>query len=599
MKMAAKRWNDRITPPGAITTFTVIQGSWLLKYKPEPAPHPGPFEPNKLYSEGETIFHLNRWWRAPKDFITTDEFNPDDWIDWSWNIVFPEFEPDWFYIKGDIIFHENKCWKALRDFETTNDFDPDDWIDWTSNIINPKFEPNTMYSEGELIFHQNRWWKASTDFETTNEFDPDDWIDLTSSEPEPEPEPDPEPDPDPDPEPEPEPLRITTEALPKGILNTAYSYTVTAIGGDGNYTWSASGLPDGLTIDNLTGVIYGTPTTADIFDNVVITVSSFGLTDSRVFETTIEAFNIVIGGKISNLPQTKFHNRIYGQADYTSFLNTGIVLAGLNGGQQYMLTTTNGTSWTTQNFSEGYSVPANILCLKSINFIYRLVTSNLNQSTDLVTWKNLNNGLGFTRGLLDLINTTHNTLVLICSGSNISTLGIKWFNANGTDPNKAYSTNPAINANFTDAVYVSTIDKIVLVHANTIINKISPASGAVASNTHTGKNLFSIIWSAKNQKALIGATNGHLYFTDNSFSTLTEININPALNASYVSLYNLDDEIYFMADSLNVYYSTNLFDWTYLFTTAEAQSLMTFLYLRHIRRLLIVKNTDPVYAVDL
>ncbi len=60
------------------------------------------------------------------------------------------------------------------------------------------------------------------------------------------------------------PLSITTTSLPAGLTGTAYSAPLTAIGGVSPYTWSlASGsLPPGLQLNQTTGAIFGTPTTA-------------------------------------------------------------------------------------------------------------------------------------------------------------------------------------------------------------------------------------------------------------------------------------------------------------------------------------------------
>ena len=46
--------------------------------------------------------------------------------------------------------------------------------------------------------------------------------------------------------------------LPDGTLGAAYSYQMTAAGGVPPYTWSANGLPDGLNINSVTGIISGT-----------------------------------------------------------------------------------------------------------------------------------------------------------------------------------------------------------------------------------------------------------------------------------------------------------------------------------------------------
>jgi hypothetical protein len=52
---------------------------------------------------------------------------------------------------------------------------------------------------------------------------------------------------------------VTPATLPMGTVGQAYSATLVASGGAGPYTWSASGLPAGLSIGASTGVISGTP----------------------------------------------------------------------------------------------------------------------------------------------------------------------------------------------------------------------------------------------------------------------------------------------------------------------------------------------------
>jgi len=70
------------------------------------------------------------------------------------------------------------------------------------------------------------------------------------------------------------PVAITTAALPQGTTGTAYSTTLVASGGSGTYTWSAVGLPAGLTLSSA-GVISGTPT-ATTTASVVVSVADNG-----------------------------------------------------------------------------------------------------------------------------------------------------------------------------------------------------------------------------------------------------------------------------------------------------------------------------------
>ena len=98
------------------------------------------------------------------------------------------------------------------------------------------------------------------------------------------------------------PPTITTASLPSGVAGVAYSATVAATGGTTPYTWSATGLPSGLSIDPASGAISGTSNTAGT-STVVVTVTDATnpahLTGTKSLSLTIVA---PIGITTASLP---------------------------------------------------------------------------------------------------------------------------------------------------------------------------------------------------------------------------------------------------------------------------------------------------------
>jgi hypothetical protein len=83
----------------------------------------------------------------------------------------------------------------------------------------------------------------------------------------------------------PAPLAIKTSSLRRGIVGTSYTETLTASGG-GSQTWSASGLPDGLSVSGST--ITGTPTAAG---NFLVTVTVNNGSDSKSAQYTLQVID--------------------------------------------------------------------------------------------------------------------------------------------------------------------------------------------------------------------------------------------------------------------------------------------------------------------
>src|SRR5579885_997489 len=92
-------------------------------------------------------------------------------------------------------------------------------------------------------------------------------------------------------------LAITTAALTSGTAGQAYTMTMAATGGIPPYTWSATGLPSGLSINASTGVISGTPSSASS-GNVTIKVTDSttptALTASTTLPLTINSAGLTI-----------------------------------------------------------------------------------------------------------------------------------------------------------------------------------------------------------------------------------------------------------------------------------------------------------------
>ena len=82
-------------------------------------------------------------------------------------------------------------------------------------------------------------------------------------------------------------LAIGTTALPNGNVGIAYSATLAASGGTPPYSWSAPGLPAGLSINSATGVISGTPTQSSAYAFVVTVSDAASASFSAVLSINI------------------------------------------------------------------------------------------------------------------------------------------------------------------------------------------------------------------------------------------------------------------------------------------------------------------------
>jgi hypothetical protein len=134
-------------------------------------------------------------------------------------------------------------------------------------------------------------------------------------------------------------ITITTQSLPNGQINVAYSATLAATGGTAPYTWTLSGgtLPAGLTLNGATGAITGTPTapaSAVMLTFKVMDSSSPALTQTATLTMTIFPAGLVI--TTTSLPNGQVNaaysaalTAIGGASPYTWSLTSGTLPAGL------------------------------------------------------------------------------------------------------------------------------------------------------------------------------------------------------------------------------------------------------------------------------
>jgi serine protease len=191
-----------------------------------------------------------------------------------------------------------------------------------------------------------------------------------------------------------------------GTVGTAKSLQMSASGGTAPYTWSATGLPTGLSINSSTGLISGTPSAAGTFNSTVTAQDSSTNSGSTSFSWTISS----TGGGCTS-PGQKLLNPGFESGNVNWSASSGVIGQYGSSGEP----THSGTwdAWLdgygtthTDTLSQSVSIPSG--CTATFSFYLHIDTAETTTttaydkltvkagSTTLATYSNLNHNTGYS-----------------------------------------------------------------------------------------------------------------------------------------------------------------------------------------------------------
>ena len=224
-------------------------------------------------------------------------------------------------------------------------------------------------------------------------------------------------------------VSVTNPGNKSGTVGTAISpFTLSASGGTAPYTWSATGLPAGVTIGSSTGTVSGTPTTAGTYSTTVTARDATGATGSASFTFTVNGSGGGCSGQVVGNPGFETGSA----APWTA--SSGVVDSSAgeaaHSGSWKAWMDGYGTTHT-DTLTQSVTIPAG--CRGTFSFYLHIDTSESGStaydkltvkagSTTLATYSNANAASGYALKSFDVSSLAGTTFTLSFSGVEDSSL---------------------------------------------------------------------------------------------------------------------------------------------------------------------------------
>jgi Zn-dependent metalloprotease len=228
-------------------------------------------------------------------------------------------------------------------------------------------------------------------------------------------------------------VTVTNPGSQSATVGTAVNLQISASSTNGGaLTYSATGLPTGLTVGSSTGLISGTPTTAGNYSTTVTVKDSTGATGTASFSWTVSTSGGGGGGCTST---QLLGNPGFESGNTTWTASTGVITTdtgeAAHGGSYKAWLDGYGVTHT-DTLSQSVAVPAG--CKASFTFYLHVDTSETTASTaydkltvtagstTLATYSNLNAASGYSQKTFDLSAFAGSTVTLKFTGAEDSSL---------------------------------------------------------------------------------------------------------------------------------------------------------------------------------